>query len=67
MRARSLPSRLPKKSAEKEAAIAALNAWADAESTAAYDEQLHEAAGSFLLVCANRRPAVLDPFQISLA
>jgi len=70
MRTNAQPASTPrpsKKVAAKEAAVAALTAWADAESTAAYDVALHEAAGSFLLACANRRPTLLDPFQISLA
>jgi len=59
--------RAPKSDADKGEAIASLNAWADASSTAVYNEGLHVAVGNFLLACADRPSTILDPFQISLA
>lgn len=48
-------------------AVQAINHWADAPSTAQYDEKLHESGGRFLIACAKRQASALDPFQISLA
>jgi hypothetical protein len=48
-------------------AVTALNTWADADSTALYDEQLHEGLGALMLWMIDRAPTAIDPFTISLA
>lgn len=50
-----------------EKAVASLQAWADADSTAGYDVALHHSCGSFLLTLSRRPPTRVDPFLVGLA
>lgn len=52
---------------KKDAAVEAVNAWADAPETSTYDPALHEAVGRFLLRAASRPTSVLDAFSIPMA
>ncbi|ODU52041.1 MAG: hypothetical protein BGO50_10735 [Rhodanobacter sp. 67-28] len=50
-----------------EKAVASLQAWADADSTAGYDVALHHSCGSFLLNLSRRPPTRVDPFLVGLS
>lgn len=56
------------KTSDKDAAEArqALDAWADAPSTAGYDETLHSAVGRLLLAMAKREPGAAGGFAIAV-
>lgn len=48
-------------------AMAALDAWADAPSTASFDQDLHRAVGGLLLGFLRRPSGQVDPFSVSMA
>ncbi len=58
--------RTARNESERRAALDALEAWADAPSTADYDEVLHNVAGVFLLKALSRPTQPLDAFVIPM-
>lgn len=60
-------SAAPSRHAAIEEAVSDLNTWADADSTALYDEHLHEGVGRLMLWMHERAPSAIDPFSIALA
>ncbi|MEY2117288.1 PRTRC system protein C [Rhodanobacter sp. FW106-PBR-R2A-1-13] len=52
--------------AETQSALAALDAWADADSTATFNPTLHGVVGSTLIRLHNARPSLADPFRIPM-